>query len=134
MRIRILILFIFAALLSGCASNGVLTLMHASKHTELIVPGSEAIQQEVAGRSFQPGKIYLDASALVKIPEGSADDFFLKLLRLQVEKGFTNADLQSGRTPAYAVNIVIEEMKFTRGKIIIPDPSILRVTGLNYAT
>jgi len=63
----------------------------------------------------------------VKIPKGSADDFFLKLLRRQVEKGFTNANLQSGRTPAYAVNIVIEEMKFTKGKIIIPDLSILCV-------
>jgi hypothetical protein len=124
------IIFVFTVLaecLMGCAANSALTLMEASKHTDLNVPGTDVIEQELRGRAFSLGKICLDRDALVKTPESYSDRFFLRLLQNQVNKGFANAALEKGYFPVYAVDIAIEEMKFTRGMFLIPDPSILRV-------
>jgi hypothetical protein len=95
----------------GCAANSALTLMEASKHTDLIVPGTDVIEQELRGRAFSLGKICLDRDALVKTPESYSDRFFLRLLQNQVNKGFANAALEKGYFPVYAVDIAIEEMK-----------------------
>ncbi len=114
--------------LSSCASNSVLTLMEASQHGDLIVPSPNVTQQELKGRAFHLGEIYLDSGVIVQAPMSNADNFIRKLIRQQVQKGFMNAEVENGNTPAHVVNIVIEEMKFTKGKFLIPDPSILRVS------
>jgi hypothetical protein len=116
-----------AACLWGCAANSALTLMEASKHTDLIVPNADVIEQELKGRSFNTGKVYLESDAKVQTPESYSEDFFVRLIQHQVSKGFSNAGLEKGCVPACAVHVGIEEMKFTRGMFIIPDPSILRV-------
>lgn len=125
--LNVLVIAIVLSLLSGCASNSALTLMNASKHTDLIVPPPDVIEQELKERSLRLGKIYFDSSASVQTPSKYPDDFFRRLIQQQVQKGFINAILERGSTPANVVDVVIEEMKFTRGKILIPDPSILRI-------
>jgi hypothetical protein len=69
----------------------------------------------------------LESDAKVQTPESYSEDFFVRLIQHQVSKGFSNAGLEKGCVPACAVHVGIEEMKFTRGMFIIPDPSILRV-------
>ena len=126
-RPGIFIFAVMASLLSGCASNSVLTLMDASKHGDIVVPNAGVIEQEFKGRAFRAGKTALDAGAAVRLPAGYADGFFRTLIQRQVEKGFRDAMLESGNAPASTVDIVVEEMKFTQGRFLIPDPSVLRV-------
>jgi hypothetical protein len=101
--------------------------MEASKHNEPLLPSQDVIEQELKGRAFKTGKVYLDSDAKVQTPESYPELFFVTLIRHQVNRGFTNANLDRGKIPAYEVDIVIEEMKFTKGMFLIPEPSILRV-------
>jgi WD40 repeat protein len=114
-------------LLSGCATNSALTLIKASQRNEPIIPSSVLIEQELKKRSFCVGKVYLDPEASLDTPEGIPQELFCILIWQQVKRGFTNAKLDKGNLPAYPVDIAIEQMKFTRGMFLIPDPSILRV-------
>lgn len=114
-------------LLTCCAPNNALKLMEASKHTELFIPGPDVIEQEFKGRAFCVGRVYLDSGAKAQTPESYPEHSFLRLIRNQVVKGFSNAGLDKRCIPANVVDVAIEEMKFTKGMFLIPDPSILRV-------
>lgn len=121
------VITIAATLVTGCATNSAITLMNASRHTDLIAPDSSVIEQKFKGQAFQLGKVYFDPLAVLQVPEHQPAEFFRRVMQRQVQKGFTNAALERGNIPANVVDIAIVEMKFTRGKLLIPDPSIFRV-------
>lgn len=114
-------------LLSGCATNSALTLIEASQRTGAVVPGAAVIEQELKGRAFRVGAVYFDEQASSKMPAGVSRELPRSLLRQQAGKGFGNAGLEAGDLPPYPVDIAIEQIKFTRGRFLIPDPSVLRV-------
>jgi len=130
MKIQASISLLFAAmlsLLSGCATNSALTLIKASQRTESVIPNSAVIGQELKGRAFYVGNVYFDAQAALETPADVPKEILRNLFYQQAKKGFTNAKLEEGNLPEYSIDIAIEQMKFTRGKFLIPDPSILRV-------
>ena len=116
------------ALLSGCASNSVTTLLKASKQTDPITPSASVIQDELRGRSFEVGSVAFDLHK----PEDKQgpnipDSAYLKLLDSQLEKAFDGARLGKGTVPAYPVNVAIEELKLKPARFPIPEISTLRV-------
>lgn len=122
-----LLLLAMQLLLSGCATNSALTLIKASQQSEPRIPDSSVIQQELKGRAFYLGKVYFDLQAPLIAMKGIPEKTFPALVRQQVNKGFQQARLVEGNLPAYPVDIAIEQIKFTRGSFLFPNPSILRV-------
>lgn len=122
-----LLLLAMQLLLSGCASNSALTLLKASQRSEPIIPDSSVIEQELKGRAFYLGRVCFDLQAPLVAMKGIPEKTFPALVRQQVNKGFQQAWLNEGNLPAYPVDIAIEQIKFTRGSFLLPNPSILRV-------
>ena len=119
---------ILGAIVSGCASNNVMTLLDASKQNAPVIPSASVVQAELKGRVFVLGNIYFDERhpEATKTP-GIPDNAYIALLQDQLLKAFPAAGLDQGTAPACIVNVAIEQLRFTQGKFMIPDPSVLRV-------
>ena len=115
-------------LLSGCASNSVMTLMKASNQTDAITPTAPVIQSELKGRAFKVGTIVFDLrKAGDKQGPDIPDSAYLKLLGFQLRKAFDGAELQNGAMPAYPVNVAIERLELKPATPLIPQMSVFRV-------
>ncbi|MCX7771202.1 MAG: hypothetical protein N2202_09030 [Proteobacteria bacterium] len=122
--INILLLCFMA--LYGCATTAERVIKAASD--DALLPDAYVINNELKERAFEIGKIYLDIRKdYPKSDHVLPDEAYIKLLRHQVGKAFSAAQLYKGNQPAYTINIAIEEMRFTAGWFLIPKPSIFRV-------
>lgn len=94
----------------------------------MTIPSASVVQTELKGRVFVLGNIYFDerhSEAMERI--GIPDAAYKALLQDQLLKAFPAAGLYQGMAPACSVNVAIEHLRFTKGKFLIPDPSVLRV-------
>jgi hypothetical protein len=116
------------ALLSGCASNSVTTLLKASKQTDPIVPTSGVVQSELKGRAFEVGSIAFDlAKAEDKQGPDIPDSAYLELFGTTLRKAFDGASLGTGTAPACPVNVAIEQLKLNPARFPIAEMSVFRV-------
>jgi hypothetical protein len=116
------------ALLSGCASNSVTTLLEASKQTDAVVPGVSVIQTELKGRAFEVGTVAFDVrKAQDKHGPDIPDSAYLELFEEQLRKAFRGAELEKGAIPAHPVNVAIERLKLEPARFLIPGISVFRV-------
>jgi hypothetical protein len=116
------------ALLSGCASNSVTTLLKASKQTDAIVPSASVIQSELRGRAFEVGTVAFDVR---KAGDKQGPDIpasaYLELFDGQLRKAFRGAELGTGDMPAHPVDVAIERLKLKPATPLIAGTSIFRV-------
>jgi len=116
------------ALLSGCASNSVTTLLKASKQTDAIVPSASVIQSELRGRAFEVGTVAFDVrKAGDKQGPDIPDSAYLELFDGQLSKAFRGAELGTGDMPAHPVDVAIERLKLKPATPLIAGTSIFRV-------
>lgn len=130
MSIRTVLLIcsmLLAINLGGCASNSVITLMETAQHSNLVIPDQETVNNHMKGRAFRVGKVAGELEANRSSTDSRPFEAVPRLLQQQLLIGFGNAVLDAGSEPALQVDLIVEEMKFTKGKLLIPDPSILRV-------
>lgn len=120
---------IIVMLLAGCATNSAITLMKASKHPGILMPDHEVVEKQIKGRSISVGGILIAPGAQVESTGKYPAELFRKLIGQQIRKGFLNAGLEKGVMPSLVVDVYIERMRFTKGKILIPDPSILLISA-----
>ncbi|MFZ5658278.1 MAG: hypothetical protein ACOY5C_00290 [Pseudomonadota bacterium] len=105
----------FAALLSlgGCATTA---LVDGGRGA--VLPDKATVQNELQGRAFTLGRVYLDITKPTdKSSHVLPDDAYVKLLRSQLETAFRNAGLSQGKQPAYSVDVAINEMRFVNGSM-----------------
>ncbi|WP_418128001.1 hypothetical protein RG903_05010 [Thermithiobacillus tepidarius DSM 3134] len=103
----------FAALLSlgGCATTA---LVDGGRGA--VLPDKATVQNELQGRAFTLGRVYLDITKPTdKSSHVLPDDAYVKLLRSQLETAFRNAGLSQGKQPAYTVDVAINEFRFIEG-------------------
>ena len=116
------------ALLSGCASNSVTTLLKACDQTDAIMPSASAVQNQLKARAFEVGSVGFDLpTAGDKQGPDIPDSAYLDLLDAQLKKGFEGAGLGKGATPAYPVNVAIERLKLKPATFLISESSLFRV-------
>jgi hypothetical protein len=116
------------ALMSGCASNSVTTLVKASKQTDPIVPNAAVVQGELKGHAFEVGTVAFDLHKTEdKQGPDIPDSAYLELLDSQLKKAFGYAALGHGALPAYPVNVAIERLKLKPATFLISGSSLLRV-------
>ena len=115
------------ALLSGCATNNVTTLLKASGQTDAITPSSSVVQSELKGRSFEIGTVAFDVrKAGDKQGPDVPDSAYLDLFEAQLRKAFAGAGLREGLTPAHPVNVAIERLKLKPATPLISESSVFR--------
>ncbi|MEW5790631.1 MAG: hypothetical protein AB1790_03920 [Pseudomonadota bacterium] len=106
-----------AALLSlgGCATTA---LVNGGRNA--VLPDKATAQNELQGRAFTLGRVYLDITKPTdKSSHVLPDEAYVKLLRSQLETAFRNAGLSQGRQPAYTVDVAINEMRFVNGRLTL---------------
>ena len=131
MKIRLLKFITFLAistLLWSCATNSARSLIKASKSSDPILPDELTIAQELEGRAYKLGKVQFDPVIIVENQADIPDEAYPILLQGQLQKAFVFAGLTQGELPSYAVDILIDRLKFTSGTFVIANPSILHVT------
>lgn len=112
-RARALLCAATLTLMSGCATNSVMTLMKASGQHGAIAPSAAIVQAELKGRAIDVGTVAFDlqkAADKQGLPD-VPDSVYLELIDSQLKKAFTGAALGKGTAPAYPVNVAIEELK-----------------------
>jgi len=114
-------------LLGACAANSALTLMNASAEDWTVAPARSIIQAHLEGQAIGLRTVYFDLDAPLVGPAAVKDEVYPRLLRDQLDKGFRGDGVDRGQAPGAVMDIAIERLKFTRGTVLIPDPSILRV-------
>lgn len=97
--------------LGGCATTA---LVDGGRSA--VLPDKATVQNELQGRAFTLGRVYLDITRPTdKSSHVLPDDAYVKLLRSQLETAFRNAGLDQGRQPVYTVDVAINEMRFVNG-------------------
>jgi hypothetical protein len=126
---RVLARIAALALLSGCASNNVTTLLKASKQKDAVLPAAAVVQGQLKGRAFEVGRVAFDPrEAEDKQGPDIPASAYVELLRAQLEKAFARAGLGTGSVPAYPVNVTIERVTLKPANfLIISAPSTLRI-------
>jgi hypothetical protein len=119
---------VLLALLSGCASNSVTTLLKASGQTDALLPNAAVVQSELRGRAFEVGTVAFDVrKAGDKQGPDVPDSAYLELLDGQLRKAFRGAELGRGDLPAHPVDVAIERLKLKPATPLIAEMSVLRV-------
>jgi len=127
-HLEVFLIIAACALLLSCATNSAVSLIKASKSINPIIPDEKIVAQELKGRAFRLGNIDYAQDAILENQADIAIEAYPALLREQVQKAFQSAALEQGELPAYLIDITINQLKFTKGEFIIPDPSVLHVT------
>lgn len=123
-----LIIFCLSLLfIQSCASNSALTLLKASKSDPLVSPPQQDIDGEIRGRAIHLGGITLEPSSMQGNTDWVSERFLINLVEHQITKAFQNGGLGEGELPACQVHFSLTKVKFTEGRFLIPDPSILRM-------
>jgi hypothetical protein len=118
---------VLLALLSGCATNSVTTLLEASQQTDEIVPGASVVQSELRGRAFEVGTVVFDVrKAGDKQGPDIPDSAYLELFDGQLRKAFRGAELEKGDMPAHRVDVAIERLQLKPATPLIAGISVFR--------
>lgn len=118
---------IMASFLFGCATSANRVISHATDSNLAVIPDQAIIQNELKNRAFIIGTVAMDIQKLR--PENEhpfPDEAYTALLRHQLITAFKAGSLSEGSQPPYVINVAIEDMRFTSGWFLIPNPSILK--------
>lgn len=126
--LEIIALIATCVLLCSCATNSALSLIEASKSSDPVIPSKNVVTQELKGQAFKLGEIEFAHDAFIENMADLPDAAYPVLLRTQLQKAFLSAALNQGKQPVYSVDLVINQLKFTKDAFLIPVPSILHVT------
>jgi hypothetical protein len=119
---------VWLLLLSGCASNSITSLLKASRQTDPIVPSATTVRSDLEGHAFEVGNVFFELhQATDKQGPDVPDSTYLELFGSQVRKAFSGAELAQGRSPAYPVNLAIEQLRLEPATLLFGKPSMFRV-------
>jgi hypothetical protein len=113
--------------LYGCATSANRVISHATDNNLAVIPDQAIIQKELKDRALIIGAVAMDVQKLrPKSEHPFPDDAYTALLHHQLITAFKSGGLSEGSQPPYVVNVSIEDMRFTSGRFLIPNPSILK--------
>ena len=126
--LKFIALLATSTLLWSCATNSARSLIEASKSSDPVIPDEKVITAELEGRAFKLGEVRFDQDAALQNLADIPDEAYPILLQGQLQKAFQSAGVTQGEPPNHLVDIFINQLKFTKGTFVVPDPSILHVT------